>query len=97
MVFSAEIRVAEPWKQHKHPGFIALLTQTLPAHNSKVLLPALGSFPRTDLYFPCIFQSGPGLEMLPLFGVLHVQLMFFIINASQNLQSAPDLHIKESH
>lgn len=45
----------------------------------------------------CIFQSGPGLEMLPLFGVLHVQLMFFIINASQNLQSAPDLHIKETH
>lgn len=44
-----------------------------------------------------IFQSSPGLEMLPLFGVLHVQLMFFIINASQNLQPAPDLHIKETH
>lgn len=45
----------------------------------------------------CILHSCPGLEMLPLFGVLHVQLMFFIINASQNLQSAPDLHIKETH
>lgn len=46
---------------------------------------------------PHIFQPSPGLELLPLFAVLHVQLMFFIINASQNLQSAPDLHIKETH
>lgn len=57
------------------------------------------SVPPRYIYIPLlhIFQPCPRLEMLPLFGVLHVQLMFFIINASQNLQSAPDLHIKETH
>lgn len=54
MVFSAEIRVAELWKQHKCPVFNALHTQTLPAHDSKVLLPGVGCFSKTDLYSPAL-------------------------------------------
>lgn len=54
MVFRAEIRVAELWEQHKCPVFNALHTQTLPAHNSKVLLPGLGCSSKTDLYSPAL-------------------------------------------